>query len=77
LEEEKMQLEQDPPVNENVGTPVADGVRRRQIPDFSLQDPDYKPSNSPHPRRELVTTPIALPVTRSRARLQLQENPPV
>ena len=71
LEEERLQLDQDPQVHENIGTPVADGVRR-QIPDSSLQDPDYKPSNSPRSRRELATTPIASPVTRSRNRLQLQ-----
>ena len=76
LDEERLQLDQDSQVHDNIGTPVADGDRR-QIPDSSLQDPDYKPSNSPRSRRELATTPIAPPVTRSRARLQLQENPPV
>jgi len=73
LDEERLQLDQDSQVHDNIGTPVADGDRR-QIPDSSLQDPDYKPSNSPRSRRELATTPIAPPVTRSRARLQLQEN---
>ena len=77
LEEERLQLDQDPQVHENVETPVADGDRSRQIPDSSVQDPDYKPSNSPRSRRESAATPIAPPVTRSRARLQLQENPPV
>jgi hypothetical protein len=77
LEEERLQLDQDPQVHENFGTLVANDDRRRQIPESSVQDPDYKPSNSPHSRRELATTPIAPPVTRSRARLQLQENPPV
>ena len=76
LEEERLQLDQDPQVHENVGTPVADGDRSRQIPDSSVQDPNYKPSYSPRSRRELATTPIAPPVTRSRARLQLQENQP-
>jgi hypothetical protein len=77
LEEEQLQLDQDPQVHENVGTPVAGGDRRRQIPDSSVQDPDYKPSNSPCSRKELATTPIAPPVTRSHARLQLQGTPPV
>ena len=77
LEEERLQLDQDPKLHEYIGTPVADGDRSRQIPDSSVQDPDYKPSNSPRSRTELATTPIAPPVTRSRARLQLQENPPV
>jgi len=76
LEEERLQLDQDPQVHENIGTPVPDGDRR-QIPDSSIQDPDYKPSNSTRSRRELATTPIAPPVTRRCARLQLQENPPV
>jgi len=61
----------------NVETPDADRNRRRQMSDSSAQDPDYEPPNSPRSRRELATTPIAPPVTRSRARLQLQENPPV
>jgi hypothetical protein len=76
LEEEQLQLDQDPQVHENVETPVADGDRR-QISDSSGQDPDYKPSNSPCSRRELATTPIAPPITRRHARLQLLENPPV
>jgi len=50
LEEERLQLDQDPHVHENVETPVADGDRRRQISDSSVQDPDYKPSNSPRSR---------------------------
>ena len=53
LEEEWLQLDQDPQVHENVKTPVADGDRRRQILDSSVQDPDYKPSNSPRSGREL------------------------
>jgi hypothetical protein len=77
LEEERLQLDQDRQVHENVETPVADGDRSRRIPDSSVQDPDYEPSNSPRSRRQLTTTPIAPPVTISRARLQLQENPPV
>jgi hypothetical protein len=76
LEEKRLQLDQDPQVRKNIGTPEADGDRR-QIPDSSPQDPDYKPSNSPRSRRELATTPIAPPVTRTKTRLQLQENPPV
>jgi len=44
LDEERLQLDQDSQVHDNIGTPVADGDRR-QIPDSSLQDPDYKPSN--------------------------------
>jgi len=74
--EEQQQLDQDPQVPENVETPDADR-NRRQMPDSSAQDPDYDPPNSPRSRRELATTPIAPPVTSSRARLQLQENPPV
>ena len=77
LEEERLQLDKDPQVQENDETPVADGDKCRQIPDSSVRDPDYKPSYSSRSRRELATTPIAPPVTRSRARLQLQENPPV
>jgi len=50
---------------------------RRQMPDSAVRDPGYEPPNSLRSRRELATTPIAPPVTRSRARLQLQENPPV
>jgi hypothetical protein len=76
LEEERLQLDQDPQVHENIETPVADGDRR-QILDSSVQNPDYKPSDSSRFRTELATTPIDTPVTRSRARLQLQENPPV
>jgi len=77
LVEEQEQLDQDIQVPENVETPDADRDRRRKMPDSSSQDPDYKPLNSPHSSRELATTPVAPPVTRSRARLQLQENPPV
>jgi hypothetical protein len=61
----------------NVETAVADGNKRWQLPDSSVQDPDYEPPYSPQSRRELTTTPIPPPVTRRRARLQLQENPPV
>jgi len=75
--EEQQQLEQDSQVPENVETPDADRNRRKQTPDSSVQDPDYEPPNSPCSRRELATTPIAPTVTRSRARLQLQENPTV
>ena len=64
--EEQEQLDQDPQVPENIEIPGADRSRKRQMPDSSAQDPDYEPQNSPHS-----------PVTRSRARLQLQENPPV
>jgi len=76
LMEEQQQLDQDPQVPANAETPDADRNRRRQMPDSSVQEPDYEPPNSPRSRRELATTPIAPPVTRSRARLQLQENPP-
>ena len=75
--EEQEQIDQDPQVPENVETPDADRDRRRQLPDSSAQDPDYEPPNSLRSRRELATTTIVPPVTRSRARLQLQENPPV
>jgi len=71
---QEQQLDQDPQVPANVETPDADRNRRRQMTDSSAQDPDYEPPNSPRSRRELA---IAPPVTRSRARLQLQENPPV
>jgi len=77
LVEEQLQLDQDPQVPENVETPDADKNRRRQTTGSSVRDPDYEPPNSPRSRRELATTPIAPPITRSHARLQLQENPPV
>ena len=76
LGEEQQQLDQDTQMPGNVETPNTDGNRRRHMPDSSAQDPDYEPPNSPCSRRELTTTPIAPPLTRSRARLQLQENPP-
>lgn len=68
VEEEPLQLGQ------MIETPVVDRNVGRQTPDSSMQDPDFIPSDSPHTRRELEATPIAPPVTRSRARLQLQEN---
>jgi hypothetical protein len=77
LEEEQLQLEQGAQVPGNIETPDADSNRRRQTPDSSVQDPDYEPPNSSHSRREVATTPTAPPVARSRARLQLQENPSV
>jgi hypothetical protein len=77
LGEEQQQIDQDTQMPENGETPDTDGNRRRHMPDSSAQDPDYEPPNSPLSRRELATTPIAPPLTRSRARLQLQENPPV
>jgi hypothetical protein len=70
-EEEPLQLDQiaeTPFVGRNMG---------RRTPDSSVQDPDFALSNFPHTRRELAATPIAPPVTRSRAILQLQENLPV
>ena len=76
LGEERQQLDRDTQMPENVETPDIDGSRRH-MPDSSAQDPDYEPPNSPRSRRELATTPIAPPLTRSRARLQLQENPSV
>jgi len=77
LMEEQQQLDQDPQVPANVETPDADRNRTRKMPDSLAQNPDYETPNSPRSRRELATTPIAPPVTRSRAKLQLQENPPV
>jgi len=77
LVEEQQQLDQDPQVPSKVETPDADRNRRRQMPDSSVQDPDYEPPNSTRSRRELATTPTAPPVTKCRASLQLQENPPV
>ena len=71
-----MQLDQNPQLPGNAETPISD-INRSQRPDSSVQDSDYEPPNSPRSRRELATTAIAPPVTRSRARLQLQENPPV
>jgi len=50
----------------NTGIPEADSCRRRQTPDSCVQDP-----NSPRSRRELATTPIAPPTTKSIARLLL------
>jgi transposase InsO family protein len=73
-QEERQQLERDSPAPGYTETPDADRDRRRQPPDSSVQDPDYEPSSSPRSRRELATTPIAPPITRSRARLQLQED---
>jgi len=64
-------------VPENGETPDADRDMRRQMPDSLAQDPDYEPPNSPRSGRELRTTPIAPPVTKRRARLQLHEKPPV
>jgi hypothetical protein len=74
-EDERPQLELSPQSLRNVGTPV-EGRNRRRMPNYSAQDPDCEPPNSPRSRRELATTPIAPPVTRSHARLQLQENSP-
>ena len=77
LEEGQLQLDPNPQMPGNVETPDADNNRRRHTPDFSVQDPDYEHPNSPRSRTELATTSIAPPVTRSRARLQVQENPHV
>jgi hypothetical protein len=71
VEEEPLQLDQ---IAETAG--VGRNMGRR-TPDSSVQDPDFAPSNSPHARRELAATPIAPRATRSRAKLQLQENLPV
>jgi hypothetical protein len=68
VEKEPLQLDQ------IAETPVVDRNVGRRAPDSSVQDPDFAHSNSPHTRRELAATPVAPPVTRSRARLQLQEN---
>jgi hypothetical protein len=63
--EEPRRVERSPRSPESAETPdVVDSVRR---------DPDYRPSCSPRSRREIDSTPMAPPVTRSRARLQLQE----
>lgn len=75
MQEDPLQLDQNPQIPGNFETPVAYRSMRRQTPDSSVQDPDYKSSNSLHSRRKLAATLIALPVTRSRARLQLQESP--
>jgi len=74
MEEEQLQSDQDPQASRDVETPDADSNRRKQRPDPSIQNPDYEPGNSPRSKRELATTPIAPPMTRSRARLQMQEN---
>ena len=75
LEDEQMQLDQDPQVPGNIETSVADNNRRRQMPDSSVQDPDYELPNSTCSRTELATTPIAPPVTRTCARLQAAGEP--
>ena len=77
VQEERSQLERDSPASGCSETPDADREGRRQPPDSSVQNPDYEPSSSPRSRRELATTPIAPPITRTRARLQLQEDPTV
>jgi hypothetical protein len=77
MQEDPLQLDQNPQIPGNFETPVVYRNMRRLTPDSSVQDPDYKTSNSLHSRRKLAATPIAPPVTRSRARLQLQENPHV
>ena len=46
VEEEQLQLDQDPQLPGNVETPDADN-NRRQTPDSSIQDPNYEPVNSP------------------------------
>jgi len=74
LGDEQQQLDQDTQVPGNVETPDTDGKRRRHMPNSSTQDPDYEPPNSTRSRRELATKPIAPPLSRSRTRLQLQEN---
>jgi len=74
--EEQLQLVQDPQLPGNVETPAVDR-NSKGTPDSSVQDPDYERTISPRSRRELSSTRIATPVTKSRARLQLQENHPV
>jgi hypothetical protein len=74
IEKDPLQLHQNPQTPGNFETPVVDRKTRRQTPGPSVQDPDHKYSNSPHSRTELEATPIPPPVTRSHARLQLQEN---
>lgn len=77
MQEDTLQLDQNPQIPGNFETTVVDRNMRRQTPDSSVQDPDYKASNSLNSRRKLAATPIAPPVTRNRARLQLDENPHV
>jgi hypothetical protein len=74
-EEGQIQVGQKPKSPEMVEPPAEEG-NRRQVPDSSVRDPDYVPPHSPHSRRKLARTPIAPPITRSRARLQMQDNPP-
>jgi hypothetical protein len=62
-----LQLNQNPRIPRKFETPVVDRNMMRETPDSSVQYPDYKPSNSPHSRREQAATPIVPPVTRSRA----------
>jgi hypothetical protein len=76
LKEEHLQLDQDTQVPGNVETPDADSKRRKQTPDSSVQNPDYEPPNSPRSRRASNNTHNTAR-DKSRARLQLQENPPV
>jgi len=71
MQEDPLQLDQNLEMPGNFETPDVYRSMRRQTPDSSVQDPDYKLSNSLHSRRKLAATPIAPPVTRSRARLQL------
>jgi hypothetical protein len=77
MQEDPLQSDQNPQILGNSETPFVDRNMRRQTPNSSVQDPDHKNSNSLHSRRKLAATPIAPPVTRSRAKLQLQENPHV
>jgi hypothetical protein len=77
MQEDTLQLDQNPQIPGNFETTVVDRNMRRPTPDSSVQDPDYKASNSLNSRRNLAATPIAPPVTRNRARLQLDEKPHV
>ena len=77
MQEDPLHSDQNPQIPGNFEPPVVDRNMRRQTPDSSVQDPDYKTSNSLHARRKLAANSVAPPITRSRARLQLQENPHV
>jgi hypothetical protein len=77
MQEDPLQSDQNSQILGNFETPFVYGNIRRQTPNSSVRDPDYKTSNSLHSRRKLEATPIAPPLTRNRARLQVQENPHV
>jgi hypothetical protein len=73
--EGQIQVGEKPKSPEMVENPAEEG-NSWGLPDSSLWDPDYVPPRSPHSRRELATTHTAPPITRRRASLLMQDNPP-